>query len=166
MTQKVIQDFAEALRQEMVPGSALERAAIAEYIDVECQRLKLRLVRDQAERAFAAGHLWTLLCRAMLQQHDAKSVATTAIEAQAEELVKRWRAGHSEARDEILNWGIDIEEAVLLSTIENIAVFGEIERFRERLADRARLLMLDIERSANFMAKRKGREISDAEILS
>jgi hypothetical protein len=113
-----VQNLAESLRQELVPKTAIERAAIEDFIQVECQRHRLRLMRDQIERTYAAGHVWTLLARAMIQQNDHQNVEISSLERDAELLVKRWMNGDGNAYEEILLYGIDIDEAISLGVLK------------------------------------------------
>ncbi|MEY4890183.1 MAG: hypothetical protein RIQ75_1313 [Pseudomonadota bacterium] len=160
-----VQNLAESLRQELVPKTAIERAAIEDFIQVECQRHRLRLMRDQIERTYAAGHVWTLLARAMIQQNDHQNVEISSLERDAELLVKRWMNGDGNAYEEILLYGIDIDEAISLGVCAHLPQLAELERQRDRLAQRARLLLEDIERAQGFRRKRKLSEIQDAEVL-
>ena len=164
--QTSVQNLAEALRQELVPQTALERSAIDEYIQVECQRHRLRLVRDQIERNFAVGHVWNLVSRAMIQEggSDCSDVSESVREAQ--NIVQRWSTGDSAALDQILQYGIDIDEAISLGIFANLPQLAELERQRDHLAHRARLLLGDIERTQGFHRKRKVTDIMDAEITT
>lgn len=161
-----VQNLAESLRQELVPRTAIERAAIEDFIQVECQRHRLRLMRDQIERTYAVGHVWALLARAMIQQSDNQNSCIVSLERAAELLVKRWMNGDVDAYGEILLYGIDVDEAISLGVCANLPQLAELERQRDRLAQRARLLLEDIERAQGFFRKRKLSELQDAEILS
>lgn len=164
--QTSVQNLAESLRQELVPRTAIERAAIEDFIQVECQRHRLRLMRDQIERTYAVGHVWALLARAMIQQSDNQNSCIVSLERAAELLVKRWMNGDVDAYGEILLYGIDVDEAISLGVCANLPQLAELERQRDRLAQRARLLLEDIERAQGFFRKRKLSELQDAEILS
>lgn len=164
--QTSVQNLAESLRQELVPRTAIERAAIEIFIQVECQRHRLRLMRDQIERTYAVGHVWALLARAMIQQSDNQNSCIVSLERAAELLVKRWMNGDVDAYGEILLYGIDVDEAISLGVCANLPQLAELERQRDRLAQRARLLLEDIERAQGFFRKRKLSELQDAEILS
>lgn len=71
-TDATVQELAEALRGELRSTYALEQSAITEYIEVECQRLRLRLMRDQIEGSYALGHVWRLLSNSMMQESTAR----------------------------------------------------------------------------------------------
>ena len=67
---------------------------------------------------------------------------------------------------EILLYGIDIDEAMSFGVATNLPQLAELERQRERLAQRARLLLDDIERAQTFVRKRKTVDILDAEVVA
>lgn len=163
--QTAVENFAKALQAELPSGSAVERAAIADYIDIECQRYRLRLIREQIERAYGLSHIWLLLCRAMLEAAGASGVAPADVEDSAKAIVTRWSDGDPAACEELLAYGIDADQAISQGIVSNLASLAQIERERERLASRARLLMVDIERSASFMEQRKIPTIPEAEVI-
>ncbi len=163
--QASVQNLAEALRQELVAKTAIERVAIEDYIQIECQRHSLRLIRDLIERYHAQVQVWALLTREMIQQSPDQNPDTTSLEREAELLVKRWINGDADAYREIQLHGIDIDEAISVGIFENLPQLVEFERQRDRLAQRARLLLEDIDRTRNFQRKRKTSEIQDAEIV-
>jgi hypothetical protein len=161
-----VQDLAESLRQELIPKTALEKTAIEDYIQVECQRHSLRMIRDQLEHTYALGHIWTLLSRAMIAEADPSRCDTASLERTAELIVKRWSDGDADAWAEILLYGIDIDEAMSFGVATSLPQLAELERQRERLAQRARLLLDDIERAQTFVRKRKTVDILDAEVVA
>lgn len=161
-----VQELSDALRRELVPTSAIERTAIEDYIHVECQRERLRNVRNQIERIFAMSHIWTLLARAIMQRNCSKGYDDEQAQHLAEQIVKRWADGDADARSEILQHGIDIDDALSLCVASRLPELMEFERERDRLAKRARLLLEDIERAQKFGRGRKLADVQDAEFVS
>ena len=160
-----VETFAEALRGEMRSTSAIEQSAITEYIDVECQRLRLRLMRDQIERSYALGHIWRLLTNAMMQESARAGLDATDVEQTAQTVVSQWLDGDPAAHKSLIRHGIDIDEAISMSMATHLPRISEFEHERERLAKRARLLLDDIERTRLFRRSHKLTEIQDAEII-
>jgi hypothetical protein len=161
-----VQELSDALRRELVPTSAIERTAIEDYIHVECQRERLRHVRNQIERSFAMGHIWTLLSRAIVQLNPCNSIDGEQAGQLAEQIVRKFANGDTDAQSEILRHGIDIDEALSLCVASRLPELMELERERDRLAKRARLLLEDIERAQKFGRSRKLADIQDAELLN
>lgn len=161
-----VQELSDALRRELVPTSVIERAAIEDYIHVECQRERLRNVRNQIERSFAMGHIWTLLARAIAKLNLLGDIDAEQVDQMAEQIVKRWADGDADARSVIMQHGIDIDEALSLCVASRLPELMEFERECDRLAKRARLLLEDIERAQKFGRGRKLADIQEAELLT
>lgn len=160
-----VRAFREELQMELRPRSALQRAAVDAYIDVECQRYGWRLIRDRFERTCAKGAVWDAVRRALILNAESSGETVAEVNAAAAALVCRWSAGDVAARDEILALGIDLDAMVMRGIAANLSDFADIERQQERLAARSRLLLSDIERTRDFTIKRRRPDISDAEII-
>lgn len=161
-----VQDLAEALRRELPARSAIEQSAIEDFIEVECQRRRLRLMRDQIERSTAMGQVWQLLSNAMMQERTRAGLDASDVDHEAKEIVQRWVSGDAAALQALLAHGINIDEAISKGVAAHLPMLVEFERERDHLAKRARLLLNDIERTQSFRQSRKLTEIQDAEILS
>lgn len=160
-----VEKHAEALRGELRPTSAIEQSAITEYIEVECQRLRLRLMRDQIERTYALGHIWSLLSNAMIRERAQAGLDATDVDQQAQAVVRQWLDGDPAAHKSLIRHGIDIDEAISMSMATHLPRITEFEHERERLAKRARLLLDDIERTRLFRRSHKLTEIQEAEVI-
>lgn len=161
-----VQDLAEALRRELTSRSAIEQSAIEDYIEVECQRRRLRLMRDQIERSTALGQIWRLLSNALMQERTRAGLDTAGVDLEAQLIVQRWIEGDPAAQQVLLTHRIDIDEAISKGMADHLPQLTEFERERDHLARRARLLLEDIERAKSFRQRRKRGEIQEAEILS
>jgi len=158
-------ELAEALRRELISHSAIEQCAVEEYIEVECQRRRLRLMRDQIERISALGQLWRLLSNAMIQEKTRAGLDTSTVDHEAKGILQCWVSGDPAAHQVLLHYGIDIDEAISMGMAAHLPQILEFERERDRLARRARLLLGDIERTQTFRESRKLAELQDAEII-
>ena len=161
-----VRELAEALRRELPARSAIEQSAIEEYIEVECQRRRLRLMRDQIERSTALGQVWRQLSNAMMQARTRAGLDVSGVDHEAKEIVQRWVTGDTAALQAFLDHGIEIDEAISMGVAAHLPQLMEFERERDQLAKRARLLLNDIERARSFRLSRKLTEIQDAEVLS
>lgn len=158
-------ELAEALRRELISHSTIEQCAVDEYIEVECQRRRLRLMRDQIERTSALGQLWRLLSNAMIQERTGAGLDASTVDHDAKGILQRWVNGDPAAHQVLLHHGIDIDEAISMGMAAHLPQILEFERERDRLARRARLLLSDIERTQTFRESRKLAELQDAEII-
>ncbi len=159
-----VEELAEALRLELKPCSAIERAAIEEFIHLECQRRRLRLIRDQIERNYALGQVWKMLVAA-IGEADNRITIDPGVDFLAQQIVERWANGDAEAYAAICDYGIDIDKAIARGVAADLPQLIALERERENLAKRSRLLLEDIERARNFRLKGQLSEILDAEIV-
>lgn len=160
-----VEALKQALRDELRVETALEKSIADDLVDIECQRLMMRMVRERIQFNAAKAQLYETLSRRMILEAGASATDTASIGRDAESMVSRWSEGDPDAFAEIASRGISIDDALARSVLELVPQMEIFEKQCDRLADRSRRLMVDLERARGFMLSRKRIKLEDAELL-